>query len=570
MGVMLRILVTVVVGMISFGSSSAQEYRTLRFVDRFSDVETTDPPICLLPKGERLSAHSAKFNVNIDPLIPDSVATCINVAIDIWSGRLRASEPINLRFVYENFSDDIDVITDVIYVKPYDEPYGKPSALYKQSNSDVSNIDASISINKQRQWECNHTHSVGENKNLTTAMLRAVGVALGFGSSVTQRENAIVFQESYKSVFDGLIVSSEGKHLCDMNTPAQLSAFVQPPQSTTIFAQAGDQAKYKLYSPRRFEWGRSLVYLDSKSSLMHHELSPGEKKFQIDNTTIDLLNAIGWDIQRQGDVEIMSDKIPDTGICSAYNGYDFRIRSNLSGALTGHQWSYTLPLLNGSDTTICVQTGQSRFSIPAVDNIKKYKVNVNGDIPGEIVYTGTINGKSVKDVFHLYLEREPIIKNVKVKNIWLNPDKPTYTLFFDVEYSGASSLVITVEEDQSVGANTFYVREPFYAHVTARNIAVGYYAWIEVVASNEYGYSSHTIEMAPPLLNTDPVMPRPGVGSEILIEGETLNSIYVHDINGTFVTVIERERDLRDLAPGFYILRYFKGNQCVKQSKYLR
>lgn len=570
MGVIFRRFVTVVAGMIFFGNSFAQEYKTLRFVDKFSDVETVVPPVYMQPKAERLSAHSAKFNVDIDPSIPDSVATCINVAVDIWSGKLRAEEPINLRFVYEDFSDDIDVITDVIYIKPDDEPYGKPSALYKQAYHDVSNnMDASISINKLRRWECSHSHSSGNNKNLTTAMLRAVGVALGFGSSVTQRGNAIVFQESYKSVFDNLIVSSRGERLCDMATPVQLSAFVQPPQSVEVFAVAGDRSKYKLYSPGKFEWGRSLVYLDSRNSLMHHELYPGEKKFQIDDATIDLLNAIGWDVQRHGDIEIVSDDIPDTGIGSAYKDYEFKVQSNSQGNLTAHKWSYTLPLSDGRDTIICVRTGQNSFRIPAVDDIRKYKVNVNGDIPGEIVYTGTINGKPVKDVFHLYLEREPIIKNVIVRNIWLNPDKPTYTLFFDVEYSGAASLVITVEEDQSVGANTFYVREPFYAHVTARNIAAGYYAWIEVVASNEYGYSSHTIEMAPPRLNTEPIKPGPGSEWEI-IGGETLCSIHVHNIDGALVKMIERESGLADLPAGFYILRYFNGNQCVKQSKYLR
>lgn len=564
-------LLTGIVGVTAIFNSYAQERVTYRFIDTFSTVQSDQTATSFAPKESRQSSKSAKFKLDLDSRFPDSLKTCINVAANIWEGAINAVEPINIKVIYEDFDEDIDVITDVIYAVPDDGSYALPSSLHKQNFGNVGNMeDASISINRRKKWDCSYDSSQKNGRNATTAMLRAFGVALGFGSSVTKINNTIRFQSTNKSRFDYLIHSSSGKKLCDIKNPSELTSFVQPPKGTTIFAKDNKGVNHKLYAPQTFEWGRSLVYLDDPQSIMHYNLSVGDKRFQIDNATIDLLNSIGWNMARHGDVEIKCDGIPESGICSAYQKYDFRLINNQSGQITNAKWTYSRTLLNGSDSLICTATETNSFTIPSVDDISKYGVNINGDIPGEIVFTGIVNGKPIKDSFRIYMERKPVIKNVILKGKWINPQKPTYTVFFDVEYSGTDFIAICVEEDESVGANFFYVREPFYAHVVARNIARGYYAWIDITASNKYGYVTHTLEMPPIDLTTKPVKPSPGDDSIIIGTTDTDLRIQAYDINGNAICTVRNESELSQLKKGFYILRYYEGSQCVKQIKYIQ
>lgn len=108
----------------------------------------------------------------------------------------------------------------------------------------------------------------------------------------------LVFQEgSKRSDFDRLLVSeSDGKRLVDLKSgTVDLVAFSR---MENIFAELSGKA-YRMYTPKKFELGRSLVYLDCPGSLMHYDLETDAPDGDIDDTTLALLNAVGWNLRFQ-------------------------------------------------------------------------------------------------------------------------------------------------------------------------------------------------------------------------------------------------------------------------------
>lgn len=435
--------------------------------------------------------------------------------------------------------------------------------------------DAIIYINKNTKWDCSYNEKVCESScNITFAMMRAIATVLGFGSSVTQKtirgNDIIAFgNKNGYSVFDNLIFSSQGKFLNEIanignRENPELTSYVQPVQGTFLYVLKQDD-KHKLYAPESFENYNSLVYLNNKESLMHFDLKTGMKKFRVDATTVELLNTIGWNLKKSEDVKIVGNDIDETGLASAYEDHTFTVKNDNGGIITDAVWSYMLPLQNGKDTLVSQRLNSLSFSIKAIDNESKYRINMNGDISGKIIFSGKINGKDVEDVFNISLELKPKIKAVKIIKKESNYPLSSYNIYYTVEYVGSDHLFIQVEEEFAGGMESQIIYEPFFAHVESKYLTAPFYNWVDIKVENKYGEEIYTIEL-PPYTDGD-VREIPNNRVEFKSPYTIIEVLNEHGMTLNWVTSLN---DLRINKKGLYILKFYKGNICVKTTKYLK
>lgn len=568
------------IGLFSIFNAKSQEVEKLTFVEKFQQGGNTTVT-SILPKEQRLSSgYQGTIKINWSGEVPDSVRICAEVAADIWCSCLDNNDTIRLECHYEELDNNNDVEVEILYRPKTDIYY--PTSLYSHlwgvDFGELTNADAEIYINKKMVWDCSHNEIIVPSaRNMTYAMMRAIAISLGFGSSVTKKtirgNEIIVFgSKSGCSIFDSFIFSSDGQYLKNINNignrnnPA-LTSFSEPKNGIYIYALTQDD-KYKLYAPSSFEIYKSLTYLDNEESLMHYDLRTGTKQFRVDEVTKELLHAIGWNFKASKDIEIVGEGINENGITSAYEGHTFSLRNNVGGTITNACWKYTLPLANGGDTIISTSENTLVFSIGSVNDESKYKININGDIYGKVSFTGSINGKVVQDTYNLSLELKPHINNV---NIILKKESHLidyYDISFVVEYTGTNMVTVSVEEEYSSKLRSQSVYEPFLAHVYIQSITSFNYAWIDIEAENKYGKDIYTVEL-PPFEgenNRNLIMS----GEQAYPQSQNYTDIDVFDINKNKISRIQNLKELHTLHPGLYILKYYKEKECVKTTKYMR
>lgn len=561
------------------GEESA-EIEQLTFYDNFAQSSANESSVLLvLDKEMRVSSNAGKFNITLEN-VPDSIATCIYAAVDIWESVIKNETPIYLTFNYSALESANDVETIVQYYT-LDRSLFYPSSLFFNSISTRQNTnltpDAYIYINNNVQWDCSHNDVVLPNtKNMTYAMLRAIATALGFGSSVTKRmvndSEIITFGLSRgHSVFDNSILSSSGSKLSDISNRgyrvnSALEAFVQP-TSETIYTKT-DEMQYKMYAPSTFQVGKSLVYLDNENSLMHHNLTAGDKFLQIDDTTIDLLRNIGWTFRSGKDVEIIGVGIDEFGIASAYESHQFQIQNNTAEQISDASWSFSLPLVSGNDSIICQKSSDLTFEIPAIGDDDRYKININGDIYGEISFSGKINGVAVSDTYRISLELKPKIKSVTILRKESNAPYASYNLYYIVEYYGNNQLKVEIEEDYSYEIPTYIIREPFVAHIVTKDISSNYYSWVDITVENEYGSDTYTIELPPYSGSNEIDLSSINNISETINQSD-ISHIEVYNINGALILDAQNLSDMQLLDKGLYIIKLYSKKETII-SKYLK
>lgn len=555
-------------------AQSTSDKVVFRFSEKLNDQKSSSPVIKpLKAKESRISSDAGKIIFAVDTETPDSIRVCIDAAIDVWESTIHNTSPIYLEFYYTDI-EDYDIITDVLYETISDEciPYALKNQLDKipfPVDNIVSSPDAIITLNSSSKWNCSHSESMGnQGYNATTALIRAIAIGLGFGSSLTERNRSIVFQEGLKhSLFDTLIVSSTGIRLkdipCNEWGSSELTAYAQPSQGIKIYA-LNQTDEYQLYAPSKFEPFRSFIYLNNSNSIMHHALSASEKRQQIDDVTSTLLESIGWNIVQTKPIEIEGVGIPENGIVSAYETHRFKVKNNLGGTITNATWIFSLPLLNGKQEIVSRSNNSTSFSISAISNPDKYKVNINGDIYGTITFSGVINGTKVSDKYRISLELKPQIINVRLDSIVDNYPRFTYNVHYTVEYRGTPELSLSIEEDFNYNARKDVVKEPFIAHIISTEISSFYDAWIDITAKNKYGSDVYTLELSPIRAKAE----KSNLCNSSL-EVKEFDRIIVSDLWGNKVIETTCE-NLSAIPNGIYILSYYIGDTCVKRTKQIK
>lgn len=558
-------------------SLNAQEIETLTFFDKF-DVGTNPNKVeTILPKIERLnSERRGNIIANISPDIPDSMQICINVAVTNWRNYLDNNATVILDFKYQDITDNYDVGTEVSYWSDLENQTTYPLCLakYLGKYTEVDTPAAIIYINRNTKWDCGYSNKVtsGTN-NLTYAIFRSIAHTLGFGSSVKNREGTqgITFNSIYGySVFDRLVFTPTKRLEEVPNTRREnkeLKDFCLSNSGPVYVMNGGTD--YQLYAPATgFESYRSLQYFNDKNSLMSYDLQSGEKYLRVDNRTLDILHAIGWNIQDQSNLKIKSENIEENGIASGYKSYDFKVENYSGHSISQPQWSYTLPLKDGGEDIIAT-SGSSTFTIPIVEDKNKYDINVDGDINGLITFKCLLNGKETSTLYNITLELKPQIISYSEIIKTIDETKTSYSIDFTVHYTGKNYLRAGTREEYSPSLIMQTIEEPYVAHVHKSSINIFNYAWVILSVKNEYGEDEVIItlegtESSSGINNSPTGMQQP---PNDFIDASLIK---VYSKGGAYITQITDITALKNLDRDIYMLQlYNKDNICFKTTKYI-
>jgi hypothetical protein len=218
-------------------------------------------------------------------------------------------------------------------------------------------------------------------------------------------------------------------------------------------------------------------------------------QLKLDDITIEVLNAIGWEIA-DNEIEIVGVNIDSTGITSANQSHQFYVTAN-GESITDHHWTYMLPSNSGSFQTVSTAT-TTQFTIPALQNPNSFKTSPDGIIYGKIIFTGKKNGEDVSAEYTLGLRLKPKIKHAEIISIEPNATYGfTYDVTIGVEYEGSYHVTATVEEEGSSNMYLFNSNTPYYANITLSMLYLWDNTSVDVWAENSYGTDHSYLTITP-------------------------------------------------------------------------
>lgn len=449
----------------------------------------------LSAKSNRVSTIKGQIVMTYDSDLPDSIKNAINMAKGLWESRLVCKQPIYVNVVFEPQAQNIAMISDVCCYGE-GEFQGCPTSLLSQLNDaeycDTVWPDGIIFLNSNLSWNCDiNTHIANEN-NLTAMILRGIARTLGFGSSVTQKtESKIDFYFGWPTYFDKLLRNQNvWLHSMDGNS-AEMRNFIT---SGNVVIDT-PSSTYKVYAPSVYDSGKSLYYIEGRKSIMSNSLSQGNIPLEIDDYTVDIMNAIGWNIPLN-DGNIKCDNLSDNYNISAYIPHTFIIDKAEGDVISDYNWSFQLKDESGVYSKISEGSGTG-FIIAEISTPEGYYVNKKGEMEGRIECIYTINGKQRRAYSDLLLDLKPVILSIDNLEIHEDKEEEQRTVSFDVNYRGANDIVVgIVDEEYPSSILTTVIREPLTAHVSYKMRTWCYY-WIIIEIDNGYGSIEHTIEFAP-------------------------------------------------------------------------
>ncbi len=536
--------------------------------DTFNRSTGESITFALPQKQQRVSAYQGKFSAVFGEELPSAYARCAEVAINLWRNYIVADSTVILKFDFDESGDLTEnVKIDVKYKRK--DGVAWPQALYYQNNLRPNDSeDAVITINGDVDWDTSLYQSSDDTRpNLTTALIRAIAVSLGYGTSIVKKRvsnNCPYSPLGVYSPFDKLIFACDSTYMKDLRQASTaLLDFMEGTECRAIYAYTADDA-HKLYSPESFEPGRSLVYMHGSNTLMSANISNGDIFLQIDATTLQLLEQIGWHLTHSGPVTITSEEIGLTGIASAYSQHQFTLDNTSGSAITAGQWTFALPDSEGTYQVVKSQAGSEPFTIEAITNPEQYQININGDILGELTYECVIDGSPVHTTYYVSLELAPIITQYGIISDMPATASGFYDVEIEVEYRGSDRLVVYVEREFSPAINVYTYYEPFYATFTVINVQPQFYTWVDITASNAHGTTTETVEI-PPL---DGSASRAGCRAATL--PQEITGIDVINLNGERVATVSDIAELHSLTPGIYVLKVYNESSIVKTIKYAK
>ena len=551
------------------GAVLAQQDTILVFEGRLDTspvgAQTTKP--CLL-RTERLSSDfGGVIEVRCGDGMSEEMQCCIRAAAQLWEEKLYIPKKIILRFEKERIGvGAADFAAQVRYTLLPGSNESYPQSYYINFLVDgkrTEEEDAIIQINDDVDWGYSFNGEVTDKKNLTTAMLRAIAMSLGFGSSVVNNAvKGIVFStRRYFSPFDNLIVNSNNVHLNEMpnngRTSQELISFVK---GDNVYYKTPNNNNFKLYASPAFQGYNYLSYFDTEGDLMSYDMRIGDKNQQIDEKTLDVLRTIGWE-EPENSLKIIATDIDATGMASAFQTYSFHAET-ISGSITDYSWKYEL--LNNEMVFDSIKVGKSsEFSIDKIDDLTKYYKNINGDIKGRISLTATVNGKDMYKVFYVYLATKPTFVSVKVDAINLIPGTKFYNLDLTAIYSGADNLYAELSEEFSIAIRSRSYEVPYMAHLHFENIYRDGSTWVDLELKNKVGKAYYTVEI-PKQLN---VLLDDSTQIEEKVTNPNIVQVEVRDIQGRFILKTEKYEDVERLPKGIYIIMitYANGENRTKK-----
>ena len=365
----------------SIGLLIAQQDTILVFKGRLDTAPTALQTIkpCLLRTERSNSDFGGIIEVQCEAGMSEEMQCCIKVAAQLWEEKLYIPKKVVLKFEKEkmgvgaeDFEAQVRYTSLLGTTKMYSQSY-----FMNFLSDDKRNVeDAIIKINDDVDWDYSFSGETINKKNLTTAMLRAIAMSLGFGSSVIDNSTKGItfFVRRCFSPFDDFVINSNNVCLNEMpnngRTSQELVSFVT---GNNVYYKTTNNENLKLYASPEFQGYNYLSYFDTTGDLMSYNMRIGDKNQQVDRKTQEVLETIGWKEPEKG-LKIVADGIDNTGMASATRGYSFRAEIP-SGNIIKYSWKYEL--LNNEMDYVLIKKGESsEFAIDKVDELAKYRKNV--------------------------------------------------------------------------------------------------------------------------------------------------------------------------------------------------
>lgn len=565
MNMMVRFLCTFMCVVCYFQALSLPtQKRYVRYVDysqaNCSFFENKRMPL----KEKREASNKGCIVLSYDEDLPDSIKIAFIAAKKMWESKLPSKQPIFISIIFEPLGDSISMVSEVAYCET-PNILGCPCALASQ----LANIpygtqeapDGIIVLNSDKEWNCRFTDIISPNYNLPTMVLRGIARCLGFGTCIfDEGSNVYSFRYGYPSYFDKLLYYN-GNALSNVKErSSEMAEFVT---SNDVFASTQNN-KYKIYSPNHFVNHVSLSYFDNVNSLMSFTLGQGNVILDIDDSTLDVLGKLGWNLSYSG-CKIKCDNIADDGIGSSYMSHMFYLSEGYEG-ITSCNWKYYLKCKSGEFVLVSSEKTE-KFTIIKPSSFEEYFVNINGDMEGRVECDYVLNGKQYSATpFYISLELKPSI--ISIDNISIkNSNGYVFSLQCNVHYAGADYVSVEVEEEYNTSLRNYKFNEPYIAHVTTGNITNLYYSWITVLAENKYGTAYETLEFSP-ISKKQRKSKSDSLDSAFYEKDSNLCEIQLYDFLGNIIFKgTQKEYINQTFSSGMYLKKdiYYDGNS--KSSK---
>ena len=159
-------------------------------------------------------------------------------------------------------------------------------------------------------------------------------------------------------------------------------------------------------------------------------------------------------------------------------------------------------------------------------------------------------------------ESAPKVISVFNQKVDFSNYETLYDFSFDVTYTGATSITIGVEQEYSSWYDIIHVHEASPAHVDLKCLSRGNMVWVDIIAENEYGKDTLTIEL--------PVMTEDNVNGLTSIDKSPAKTdhIDIYSLDGRFMKRIKNLSELSSYHTCTLLLQYYNNkNQLIRSKK---
>lgn len=473
---------------------SAQDINDRGFVvyaDNARDASYTQsanrPMISRTAKSEQgqIFSRQKKIIATYDDnyFMTEGVKHCLKIAMNTWEEKLDIKVPIKFFVcISEDLDPEIEIATTVSYIRKSQQE-SQPGNLYYQTSASGNDTHDTIKINACIDWNSSWAYdgTSSGNVSMSRAFLRHIAHILGFGSSVTKRENRLETAIPQAiSPFDRLLTDGNC-FLSNINymSSSELEAFFSKPlhlkSSSFSYNIYGTAGYVPLLSGNYFSLGHD--------NIMEYPQTDDKRLLPINRETLDVMAAIGWNVKPY-DVEITSAGTDVLGYGSVYDNLSFTAQRAATQESAGQAvWIYQAYNKDkGGYENIANHSGTSFTITP---DLSLGSLDEFGCIEARVIYRVSETDYTLP----LSLETRPLIGNVIISNVSF-PDSQHYKFDLSIQQKGASKGTILVSDD--TGTVLQYKFTGDVIHVGP--LVVGGQAYIDISLDNAYGTASKFLQ----------------------------------------------------------------------------
>lgn len=523
-----------------------------------------------LPKAERLKSYAGHIVADYDENLSLEMRACARLAVDIWESEIRTQIPIRLKVVYaplESPKDAVLTVTaDVSFQYDKEQAVSLPSSLYKQlHNEETEEYDAVITINSDipiADWSytvsTKHRNNLRGKYNLTTAVLRAIGNALGIGSGIDYSGELPCLALPALTPYDKLITFGENSDasLADLDLTTQ-----QPSEELAQLLTENP----KIFSDTRYsmnlERGKKLDTPAINFSMADQYMYTDEAGLSfpcVDTYTKMLLKSIGWESGKPAFGIYPHDSFSDTGILTENKFWIYD--QEKESIICSNELGISYYRKDGSlleKKSLHEMSRLISFELPDDSETDELETNVNGDIYGYVSgHVTTMNENGNQEAPHsvryrLSIQQPPVINSIKIMS-------EQYTgKYMLVTYQGAESIAVKISDNE--GNTTSEMLEmPYNAIIPLSELDSSGNYTISLLVGNNKGVCKEEV-----FINANDIsIGMAGISDVSEKSAPEWNRMEVYDLNGRPVA-----DNIDNLPRGIYIVVYYNGASVVKRDK---